>query len=393
MKTQQQQQQQQQQQRQPKPQQQQRQMGKKSLYRFIGIRMANEGDGYAIDGERHKIHQQQLQLPPPPQQQQKLEREPEQEQEKEQQPVELELVAPAWGANTELVLGNPGTVAELHRQCHEMLPQTFDGFRLNISRTLTPSLAVGHALQVGHKSQLADCQFNASYVGERSHQLTGEQYPMVIGEVDAKGNITATLMHFVASDWRCKLTATLLDGELQNSRLFVDYFGSNCTCTCVLSNIDVHRQMGVFVASYLQQVTPQLAIGVDFIYQREPIVPGGQAALVSAVARYQQDNRLWSAMFSLHALELCYSQIYGQCLGASVQLRANILKRQAISRLCYHCYIPKMGFNFRGGIDTRGVISALCERRLEPLPILLQLSGKLNHLTNRFRFGLGLVIG
>ncbi|KAH8279529.1 hypothetical protein KR044_005388, partial [Drosophila immigrans] len=290
-------------------------------------------------------------------------------------------------------LGNPGTIAELHRRCHDMLPQTFDGFRLNISRTVSQSLAIGHALQVGHKSQLADCQFNVSYVGERQHPVTGETYPMIIGELDAKGNVTATMMHFVAATLRSKLTLAVLDGRLLQSRLFVDYFGTNYTCTCVLSNIDVQQQMGVFVASYLQQLTPQLAVGVDFIYQREEIVPGGQAALVSAVARYSQDNRIWSAMFSLHALELCYTQIYGQCLGASVQMRANILKRQAISRLCYHCYMPKMGFHLRAGIDTRGVISAHCERRLQPLPILLQLSGKLNHLTNRFRFGLGLVIG
>ncbi|XP_060664364.1 mitochondrial import receptor subunit TOM40 homolog 2-like [Drosophila nasuta] len=347
-------------------------MSKESFYRIFGLRMVNEGDGYAIDGERLKIQrEQQLQMP----------------QQQQQQPEDKQQ-------QSEFELGNPGAIADLHHQCHEMWPQTFEGFRLNISRTLSQSLAVGHALQVGQKSQLADCQFNASFVGERMHPMTGETYPAIMGEVDAKGNVRATLMHFMAARWRCKWMANVLDGELQNTRLFVDYFGKSCTCSWVLSNLDVRHQMGVCVASYLQQVTPQLALGVDLIYQREQIVPGGQAALVSAVARYHHDdNRLWSAVFSLHSLELCYSQLYGQCLGASVQLRANILKRQAISRLCYHCFIPKMGFNFRGGIDTRGVISALCERRLEPLPIVLQLSGKLNHRTNRFRFGLGLLIG
>ncbi|XP_034489460.1 mitochondrial import receptor subunit TOM40 homolog 1-like [Drosophila innubila] len=357
-------------------------LDKNRIYRFLGISMANEGDGYEMKGERFKI-------------QRNPERELQMESSATNSAMKTRSVAvalPALSLRPES-LGNPGTVAELHRRCHDMLPQTFDGFRLNVSRHLSHNVAVGHALQLGQKSQLANCQFNVSYMGETLHELSGEAYPMIIAEVDAKGNLSGTLMHFITPRLRAKLTATVLDSQLQSSRLFLDYFGNSCTCTCVLSNMNVQQEMGVLVASYLQQVTPQLALGVDFIYQREDIVPGGQAALLTAVARYHQDNRLWSAMLSLQALELCYTQIYGKCLGASVQLRANILKRQAISRLCYHCYIPKMEFSFRGGIDTRGVISAVCERRLEPLPVLLQLSGKLNHLTNRFRFGLGLVIG
>lgn len=356
---------------------------KEKLYRFFGIRMANEGDGYSITGQRRA----EIQL---------------------KQEENLEAAGPGGARSAAAVavgglaapatalpehLGNPGTVAELHRRCHDMLPQTFDGFRLNVSRALGSNVTVGHSLQVGNRPQTADCQFNASYMGQRQHELTGEAYPMIIGEVDAHGNVTGTLMHFITPRCRGKLTTTILDSEVQSSRLFLDYFGNNYSCTCVLSNIDLAQRMGVFVASYLQQVTPELALGVDYIYQREDIVPGGQAALVSAVARYQQENRQWSAMLSLHALELCYTQFYGQSLGASVQLQANILKRQAISRLCYHCHMPRVGFSFRGGIDTRGVISAVCEKRLEPLPILLQLSGKLNHLTSRFRFGLGLILG
>ncbi|XP_023160599.2 mitochondrial import receptor subunit TOM40 homolog 1-like [Drosophila hydei] len=359
-------------------------MDKDKFYRFFGLRMANEGDGYDITEQRRlEIH---------------LEQKQHDNLDDYGKPssgaVNRSTVIP-WLGGLKFVerLGNPGTVAELHRRCHDMMPQTFDGFRLNVSRALGNYLTVGHSLHAGNRPQTIDCQFNCSYQGDQVHELSGESYPLLIGEMDARGNITANLMHFITPCWRTKLTATILDSVVQNSRLFIDYFGEDYTCTCVLSNIDVMQSMGVFVASYLQQVTAQLALGVDVIYQREDIVPGGQAALVSAVARYQQDNRQWSAMLSLHALELCYTQIYGESLGASVQLQANILKRQAISRLCYHCHMPRVGFSFRGGIDTRGVISAVCEKRLDPLPILLQISGKMNHFSSRFRFGLGLILG
>ncbi|EDW06033.1 mitochondrial import receptor subunit TOM40 homolog 1 [Drosophila mojavensis] len=364
-------------------------MDKEKFYRFFGIRMANEGDGYDLTGERrHEIRLEQ-------EQHENLDEYGKSISVAESRPISTTPTPVSWLGGLSFVerLGNPGTVAELHRRCHDMMPQTFDGFRLSVNRTLGNYLTVGHTLHAGNKPQSIDCQFNCSYQGDQQNDLTGEPYPMLISEVDARGNVTANLMHFIAPRWRAKLSATVLDSMMHNSRLFLDYFGEDYSCTCVLSNIDVMQRMGVFVASYLQQVTAQLALGVDIIYQREDIVPGGQAALVSAVGRYQQDNRQWSAMLSMHALELCYTQFYGQSLGASVQLQANILKRQAISRLCYHCHMPDAGFSFRGGIDTRGVISAVCEKRLEPLPIMLQLSGKMNHLSSRFRFGVGLILG
>ncbi|XP_017851788.2 mitochondrial import receptor subunit TOM40 homolog 1-like [Drosophila busckii] len=362
-------------------------LGKHKFYRFLGIRLANEGDGY--EDEKRALNW-------------KLDRLNEQLR-KEEYPKSVTLAALPSAELAEhktqapaktSKLRQPGTVAELHRCCHDMLPQCFEGFRLNVSRALGhSSVAVGHMLQVGHKPQLAACQFNVSYSGDSLQPSSGESYPLLLGELDARGNATATVMHYLTQRLRGKFTAHIADSALQSSRLFFDYFGDTFSCTCVLSNIDVQQRMGVFVASYLQQLTPRLALGLDFIYQREDIVPGGQAALLSAVGRYQEGNKQWSAMFSLNALELCYSQIYGENLGASVQLQVNILKRQAISRLCYHCYMSRLCFSFRGGIDTRGVISAVCEKRLEPLPVVLELSAKMNHVTNRFRFGLGLVMG
>ncbi|KAH8395986.1 hypothetical protein KR222_000850, partial [Zaprionus bogoriensis] len=276
-------------------------------------------------------------------------------------------------------LGNPGTLVDLHRRCHDMFPQTFEGLRLSICRPVSPSVVIGHSLQLGSKSSMGDCQFSASYASNCD--------PLLTGEIDARGNVTASVMHFLGPRLRGKLTATLGAAKLQSTRVALDYYGDDYSCTCMLSDLSM------LVASYLQQVTPHLALGVDLVYQREDMAPAGQIAMVSAVARYGRDNRMWSIALSPHTLELCYSQIYGQNLGASVQLQANMLKRQAVSRLCYQCSIPRMGFAFRGGIDTHGVISAVCERRLDPLPLLLLLSGKLNHFTSRFRFGLGVIIG
>lgn len=357
-------------------------LDKEMLFRFLGLRMANEGDGYELPATEHlqaketttaMLH----------------------DDETKQMATWRNMGVAALSALGHHGLQNPGTVADLHYRCHDMLPQTFDGFRLNICRSLSSQVSVAHALQLGGKSGETDCQFSASYTIERGSDLLQKgatQQPLIVAELDTKGNLNATLTHFMTQRLRGKLSASFVDSQLQNTRIFLDYFGSDYTCSCVLSNFKLDDRTGVVFASYLQQMTPSLALGMDLIYQREDIVPGGQAAMVSAVARYHQDSRIWSAVLSMHTLEICFTQLYGQNLGASVQLQANVLERHAISRLCYHCHLPKIGFNFRGGIDTHGVISAVCERQLEPFPVLLQFSAKLNHLKNRFRFGLGVVI-
>lgn len=354
-------------------------LDKELLFRFLGLRMANEGDGYELPVASAAAAAAAL------------------SQEKETNSDGAKRTWRNMGASALSAVGqhhgqlhNPGTVADLHDRCHDMMPQTFDGFRLNISRCLTPHVNVAHGLQLTNKSGNMDCRFSTSYTLEAA-----SRDPLIVAEMDAKGNLNGSMMHFLTQRLRGKVMASFVASQLHTTRLLLDYFGRDYTCSCcVLGNFKLADQMGLIVASYLQQVTPHLALGMQLIYQREDIIPGrgGQASMLSAVARYQRDNRIWSAIVNMHSLEICFTQLYGPSLGASVQLQANVLKRLAISRLCYHCHLPQIGFNFRGGVDTRGVISAVCERQLEPWPVLLQLSAKLNHLNNRFRFGIGMVI-
>lgn len=53
---------------------------------------------------------------------------------------------------------------------------------------------------------------------------------------------------------------------------------------------------GVYVAHYLQNVTPQLALGTELALQRNKQIPGGQAALVSLCTRY---TGMFNALFAM----------------------------------------------------------------------------------------------
>jgi mitochondrial import receptor subunit TOM40 len=46
-----------------------------------------------------------------------------------------------------------------------------------------------------------------------------------------------------------------------------------------------------------------------------------------------------------------------------------------------------------GMLDTNGLVTAVIEKRLAPLPFTFMLSSSLNHAKAAYRFGVGLMIG
>ena len=47
----------------------------------------------------------------------------------------------------------------------------------------------------------------------------------------------------------------------------------------------------------------------------------------------------------------------------------------------------------RGKVNSQGVVSVSLEKRLDPLPGMLTLSGQLNHWTDESKFGISVVVG
>lgn len=47
----------------------------------------------------------------------------------------------------------------------------------------------------------------------------------------------------------------------------------------------------------------------------------------------------------------------------------------------------------RGKVTSHGIVSATLEKRLDPLPATLMLSGEQNHWKDAYKFGMAVVIG
>ena len=50
-------------------------------------------------------------------------------------------------------------------------------------------------------------------------------------------------------------------------------------------------------------------------------------------------------------------------------------------------------FSLKGKIDSKWTVGALIEKRLDPLPAHMLISGQINHQTNETKFGVGFMIG
>jgi mitochondrial import receptor subunit TOM40 len=58
---------------------------------------------------------------------------------------------------------------------------------------------------------LTGYRFGATYVGEK-HMGLGEAYPVLLGDMDASGNTSATALHQFGDKWRVKLQSQIQVG-------------------------------------------------------------------------------------------------------------------------------------------------------------------------------------
>ena len=66
---------------------------------------------------------------------------------------------------------------------------------------------------------------------------------------------------------------------------------------------------------------------------------------------------------------------------------------ETVSTIGYRYDIGNGSATFRGKVDSKWTIGALIEKRLDPLPANLLLSGQINHMTDEAKFGVGFMIG
>ncbi|XP_054262199.1 mitochondrial import receptor subunit TOM40 homolog 1 [Macrosteles quadrilineatus] len=300
--------------------------------------------------------------------------------------------APGEDTKEEVKIENPGTMEELHKKTKDVFPSVFDGARIVLNKGLSNHFQVSHNITLSSQ-QPGSYRFGATYVG--TNQIgPGEVYPVLIGDIDSSGLLSANVFHQIGSRYRLRFQAQMSNSQFAVAQTQIDYKADTFTSSLSIINPDpLNNFQGVFVGHYLQNVTPNLALGAELAIQRMNQIPGGQLPLLSLAARYSGDDYVCSGTLGVASLHLCYYQKASEQLHIGVEMETNLRMQESVGTIGYYADLPKADLQFRGSVDTNWNVSAVIEKKLLPMPFTFTLSGNLNQKKNSFRLGLGFVIG
>jgi len=158
-----------------------------------------------------------------------------------------------------------------------------------------------------------------------------------------------------------------------------DYHGQDFTANVKAVNPSPANLTGIYIGSYLQSITKNLAIGFETLYQR-PTPQNGEFA-TSYLAKLTSSDKNWIATGQLQPSGILQAT-YWQKLSEKVEVAADLqvlsapTRRDAIATLG-----AKYDFRaatFRAQIDSTGKVSALLEQRFIPAFAFL-VSGEIDH--------------
>ncbi|THH31132.1 hypothetical protein EUX98_g3041 [Antrodiella citrinella] len=171
-----------------------------------------------------------------------------------------------------------------------------------------------------------------------------------------------------------------------------DYQGADHSVNVKAVNPGPLDGTGIFVGSYLQSVTKNLALGFESFLQRQDPV---QSELnTQYMAKYTSTDKNWIATAQLQPSGIL-SATYWQKLSEKVDVAADLQvlampdRRDAVATLGAK-YDLRFS-TFRAQLDSSGKVSALLEQRFAPTFAFL-VSGEIDHFKNAAKVGVGVMI-
>lgn len=170
-----------------------------------------------------------------------------------------------------------------------------------------------------------------------------------------------------------------------------DYSGSDFSASLKSINPSIldGGLTGIFVASYLQSLTPSLAVGLEAMWQRAAINTGPETA-ISYCAKYKGSDWIASAVLAEQGvLNTSYWKRLTDKVEAGVDLNLQFAPglgqgglmgsgaRKEGSTIIGAKYDFRTS-SFRAQIDSSGKLSCLYEKRVLP-PVQLTFAGEMDH--------------
>ncbi|TAQ83835.1 hypothetical protein B7494_g7841 [Chlorociboria aeruginascens] len=299
-----------------------------------------------------------------------------------------------------LGLSNPGTVENIAREVQRdvfLTNYTFSGLRADITKpfSISPLFQVSHAFSMGSPG-LPPYTFAALY---------GNPKVFMQGNMDNEGQFSGRINYRWFKPLITRTSVSLAPGVSGQHMVNFDneYTGNDFTASLKLINPSIISGglTGIFIGSYLQSVTPNLALGLEAFWQREVLDQGPNTA-VSYCAKYKGNNWIASAQYQAQgAIATSYWRRLTDKVEAGVDLNlqfAGLSGAGLMGGMARNEGVTTVGAKydfrmstFRAQVDSTGKLSCLLEKKIAP-PVQLTFAADMDHFKQQAKIGLAVVI-
>ncbi|KAG8813976.1 translocase of outer mitochondrial membrane [Serendipita sp. 401] len=292
-----------------------------------------------------------------------------------------------WSWRKTLELPNPGNAENLTKEVKSthLTNFMFDGLRVDYAKAFShnPAFQITHGLTLASQTQEPSYNFSSLFISEKTFMQ---------GSLDHEGSLSGRF----TQQWS---TADTTKGQMQlgssadRSALQVehDHAGLDFNVNMKAINPSIVDGSGVYIGSYLQSLTKNLALGFETVMQRGP---DGQDLGTTYLAKYTGDAKDWIATAQVQPIGLLQTS-YWQKLSPQVEVAADLqliaapMKRDAVATVGAKWDLRMS--SFKAQVDSTGKVSALLEQRLAPNFALL-FSGEIDHFKNTSKVGVGVML-
>ncbi|PYH28694.1 TOM complex pore protein TOM40 [Aspergillus neoniger CBS 115656] len=293
-----------------------------------------------------------------------------------------------------LGLPNPGTLDNISREVQKDVLLSnfmFTGLRADLTKVfgMSPLFRVSHAFSMGGSGNMPPYNFSAMY---------GSPKVFMQGNLGSDGGLAAVGNYRWTPKFVTKTNTQIMPGGQGLMQLDNDYTGDDFSASLKAFNPSYLEGglTGIFVGSYLQSVTPNLALGFEAIWQRQAMNARPESAL-SYGARYKTADWIVSAQLQAQGvITASYWKKLSERVEAGVDMNLQFAPNAAAalmggpSRDGTTAIGAKYDFRastFRAQVDSTGKVSCLLEKRIA-MPIALTFAGEIDQAKQTAKLGL-----
>ena len=213
------------------------------------------------------------------------------------------------------------------------------------------------------------------------------------GNIDNDGQLMAVFNRQWNRSLVTKSQVSIAPGQQSMLQLDADYAGQDFTASLKSINPSFLEGglSGVYVGSYLQSITPGLALGIESVWQRMAMNQGPETVL-SYCAKYKGQDWIGTAQLNGHgALSTSFWRRLNERVEAGVDLNLQFspglngggammgagAKKEGIATIGAK-YDFRMS-TFRAQLDSTGKLGCLLEKRVLP-PVQVAFAGEIDHV-------------